>query len=96
MEDQGILPHPAADYMTTEMDFIGYLIYHIYSAIGKHLVSGVINSVNKTIDLSGLRANIYFLKLDDKSIEGYKGEIKLLVFLFIENNPAQAVNFHNY
>lgn len=67
-EENAILvyPNPSSDFVTIEMIGMKKLSYQIYSTIGAQVQSGIINENNKTIDLSRLPNNIYFLKIENK------------------------------
>ena len=61
-----IAPNPTRGFVTIETDLTKKLDYHIYSVTGKHIISGEIDSNNKTIDLTKLPIGIYILKLNNK------------------------------
>lgn len=67
-----IYPNPAADFLTVELDFKGDLEYEIYSTVGKLVLSGKLDLVNKTIDLSDLSANLYVLRLGNETVRFLK------------------------
>jgi len=69
-----IYPNPVHDYVTIEMDKTENQEYHIYSTIGKLILSGRIDSNNNTIDISGLSSNIYLLKVGNKIMKLIKPE----------------------
>jgi polyhydroxybutyrate depolymerase len=69
-----IYPNPASDFVTIEMDLLEDQEYHIYSSIGVLIVSGVVDSINRTIDLSGLPSSIYFLTIGDYTVKLIKTE----------------------
>ena len=69
-----IYPNPAKNNVTIEMDLTENLEYHIYSSIGELIMSGIIESNNKTVDISDLSSNIYLLKIRDKTLKLIKTE----------------------
>lgn len=69
-----ISPNPATDYLTIEMDLADNQAYHIYSKVGQLLLSGIISSDRKTIDISSLPSNIYIFKVENKTLKFLKTE----------------------
>lgn len=67
-----IFPNPVAEFLTIDMEIVDNQAYQIYSAKGEEVLSGVINSNNKKVDLSSLSSNIYFLKIGGKTLKFVK------------------------
>ena len=60
-----VYPNPVTDLLTIEIEGSTAAV-SVYDAIGHLLYNRVINSVNKTIDMSGFRNGIYFVKIADQ------------------------------
>lgn len=58
-----IYPNPANSQIILDLASINNHTYHIYATNGEILLSGVLSSTNKIIDISSLPATIYFLKI---------------------------------
>lgn len=58
-----IYPNPANNQITLDLATIANQTYHIYATNGEILLSGVLSSTNKIIDISALPATIYFIKI---------------------------------
>lgn len=69
-----LYPNPTNDLVTIEMDLFKEEICHLYSLNGQRLFSQSIGANNKTIDLSSLPANMYFLHIGKKVIKLVKTE----------------------
>lgn len=69
-----LYPNPSTDFIEIEMSLSEDVTYHIYSTDGKAVLSGVINSTINRIDLSMLPSNIYFLKVQNKTVKFLKSD----------------------
>lgn len=67
-----IYPNPGTDRITIGMDLTSKQEYHIYDTTGRRILSGEIDSDNKTIDLADIPSNIYFLTIEDKLLKFVK------------------------
>ena len=67
-----IYPNPVKDHLTIERKIETEQFYDIYSASGKLVLKGTINSKNQTIDLSNLPSALYLIKVGDKSVKFLK------------------------
>lgn len=67
-QEIAILPNPTKGLVTIQMDLSHNLDYQIYSTIGELLLSGIIDANHKTIDVSYLPNNIYFLKVGNRIV----------------------------
>lgn len=65
-------PNPVVESITIDMDLTVNQEYRIYSTIGELMISGKIDPENKTINLSDLPANIYFLSINNKTLKFIK------------------------
>lgn len=63
-----VYPNPTGSYITIENNFIGQA-YQIQSMQGAILLRGVLNSKSHQVDLSGLSAGIYLLKVGEQNIK---------------------------
>ena len=61
-----IYPNPAKDFINIEIDLKEETQYNIYSISGKMVLSGIINSKNRSIKLPNLSAGLYIFKLHNK------------------------------
>jgi len=62
-----IYPNPSSAFINIEGDFPKPVNFEIVSTLGKTVMTGEINSDQKTIDLSHLANNLYFLKIGNTS-----------------------------
>lgn len=69
-----VFPNPASESITIVMDVPESLDYYIYSATGAQVLSGMVDTNNKKIDISELNPGIYFLRLDSQTIKLIKAE----------------------
>lgn len=58
-----IYPNPANNQIILDLGINNNQTYHIYATNGEILLSGVLSSTNKIIDISALPATIYFIKI---------------------------------
>jgi len=65
----GVYPNPTNSYVTVESKFVNPKKYALYSILGEHLIAGTINSGKEQIDLSGLKPNVYLLKIDNQVVK---------------------------
>ena len=63
-----IFPNPVSKSCTLEIDSPSDQMYNIYSSLGAPLISERISQNNQTIDVSGLSANVYFLRVENNVI----------------------------
>ncbi len=64
-----LYPNPTNDLVTIDMGLSKRTICHIYSLKGERLLSQPIGPNHKTIDVSALPTNMYFLQIDHKIIK---------------------------
>jgi polyhydroxybutyrate depolymerase len=64
-----VFPNPASESVTIAMEFTENLDYSIYSSVGELVLTGVVDRNAKTIDISALNPNIYFLRLGAQTIK---------------------------
>lgn len=69
-----IYPNPTHSHIWIELDYSEEVEYKLISLLGKHVLTGVINSNDQKIDLSGLPPSVYFLKVNDQTIRIVKTE----------------------
>ncbi len=62
-----IYPNPVTDFLIIDMELNENIEFQIYSTIGKLIKCGTIDSQNKTIYLSDIPQNIYFLKIGNRT-----------------------------
>ena len=67
-----IYPNPTNSIINLSYNFYEKLNYVLFSAIGKKLISGSIESSNSQIDLSILPPNIYYLVIDNQTYKVLK------------------------
>ena len=60
-----ISPNPASNYIKVNGDFENNLEYKIFSPKGDKLKNGSINKYENQIDISGLKPDIYFIKINN-------------------------------
>ena len=63
-----VYPNPATSYIIVEHDLINQA-YQVQSLQGKIVLRGILNSKSHLVDLSGLSAGIYLLKVGKQSIQ---------------------------
>ena len=61
-----IYPNPTSSFITLEMDFSKNINYEVVSVLGNVVLKGVIEPGREEVDLSGLAANVYFLKMGNR------------------------------
>lgn len=64
-----VFPNPASESVTIAMQFTENLDFSIYSSVGELVLTGVVDRNAKTIDISALNPNIYFLRLGAQTIK---------------------------
>jgi polyhydroxybutyrate depolymerase len=64
-----LYPNPANNVITLKGTFLEALNYEIIDALGKVVATGNVNTTNNTIDISKLKADVYFLKLDSRTLK---------------------------
>ena len=69
-----IYPNPSSVFINIEGDFFKSINFEIVSILGKTVMAGEINADQKTIDLSPLANNLYFLKIGNASYKILKEE----------------------
>lgn len=69
-----VYPNPTVSDIHIRKESIEDLKYKLISPHGAILMEGIVNSNNMRIDLSHLKANVYFLKIDDTTIKVLKTE----------------------
>jgi len=67
-----IYPNPTNSKISLSCSFCEKLNYELFSATGKKLISGSIESRNSQIDLSTLPPNIYYLVIDNQTYKVLK------------------------
>ena len=67
-----LYPNPVSDHLLIESDLQENQAFQIYSSIGKLVLSGKITAQNNTLDLSELPAQIYFFKMENKTMKFIK------------------------
>lgn len=63
-----IFPNPVSKSCALEIDSPSDQMYTIYSSLGAPLISERISQNNQTIDVFGLSANVYFLRVENNMI----------------------------
>jgi len=69
-----LYPNPVSNFVTIDMNLSEDQVYHIYTSTGERIASGVIDSIDRTIDLSGLPSNIYLLAIGGYAVKIIKME----------------------
>ena len=64
-----LYPNPANNVITLKGTFSEALNYEIIDALGKVVATGNVDTSNNTIDISKLKADVYFLKLDNRTLK---------------------------
>lgn len=64
-----LYPNPANNVITLKGTFLEALNYEIIDALGKVVATGNVNTTNNTIDISKLKTDVYFLKLDNRTLK---------------------------
>ena len=67
--DYKVFPNPFNQELTIEVKSAEASDFEVYNIIGKLVLSGKLNSLTNTIDLSSLDANVYILKIKNQSIK---------------------------
>ena len=62
-----IFPNPTSNFITINSLDKGNLSYSIFSAIGKMVMKGSINTLNPKINISNLEPQLYILMIDGSS-----------------------------
>ena len=65
-EEFGIYPNPAKEFIRVKMELTNDTQYSIYTISGKLVLSGIVNSHNKNINLSKLSSGLYVFQLENK------------------------------
>ena len=65
-EEIVIYPNPAKEFISVKTDITEDTQYHIYSILGKLVLSGTVNSQNKRINLPNLSTGLYLFQLENK------------------------------
>ncbi len=65
-QETSIYPNPATNSITIDRDFSKKQSFQIYSTTGKLMLRGEIGGTNKTIDLSDIPSNVYFLRIGNE------------------------------
>ena len=68
-EEIVIYPNPAKEFIRVETDLTEDTHYNIYSISGKLVLSGIVNSQNKSINLPDLSTGLYIFQLENKSVQ---------------------------
>lgn len=68
-EEIVIYPNPAKEYISVETDLTEDTQYNIYTISGKLVLSGIVNSQNKSINLPNLSTGLYLFQLENKSVQ---------------------------
>ncbi|MBN2521080.1 MAG: T9SS type A sorting domain-containing protein, partial [Bacteroidales bacterium] len=69
-------PNPVTDFLTISMNTISQVQYKILNAVGKTVLSGILNESVQQINMSGLPQGIYFISLDINGMQEVKKIIK--------------------
>ena len=69
IEDIKVFPNPASELISVNMEFTNDVAYEIRSINGKLIKEGVLSNSDKSIDVSGLAPQVYFLKIDDMALK---------------------------
>ena len=65
-----VSPNPASsNLISVNMEFTNDVAYEIRSINGKLIKEGVLSNSDKSIDVSGLAPQVYFLKIDDMALK---------------------------
>ena len=64
-----VFPNPASELISVNMEFTNDVAYEIRSINGKLIKEGVLSNSDKSIDVSGLAPQVYFLKIDDMALK---------------------------
>jgi polyhydroxybutyrate depolymerase len=67
--DYKVFPNPFNQELTIEVKSAEASDFEVYNIIGKLVLSGKLNSLTNTIDLSSLDPNVYILKIKNQSIK---------------------------
>lgn len=67
-----IYPNPTSETLTVDLNIETTIDYQILSTMGEQLLSGQIESSQKSIDLSSVPASIYFIKIGSRIMKFYK------------------------
>lgn len=69
-----VYPNPTIGSINIDGDFNEPTEFSVYSILGEKLIEGNVSNTNRTIDLSTLEANIYYLKIDNQTIKVLKAD----------------------
>jgi hypothetical protein len=69
-----IFPTPTNNFIIVKSEKLKDLDFEIISILGERVIAGVIKSKNERIDLSGLKPNIYFLRIGTQTHKILKTE----------------------
>jgi polyhydroxybutyrate depolymerase len=64
-----VFPNPASASITVKTESTQHLDYSIYSSIGTLVSTGLLDRNDKTIDISALSPNVYFLRLGAQTVK---------------------------
>jgi polyhydroxybutyrate depolymerase len=74
VKEIAIYPNPVHDFLIVDMELNENVDFQIYSTVGNLIKHGVITTSNKTISLQNMPQNIYFLKIQNKTLKLVKSE----------------------
>lgn len=64
-----VFPNPISGILSIQMSSSENQYYEIYSTMGNRVRSGILNSDNTVIDMTGLSSNIFILKINGRTIK---------------------------
>lgn len=69
-KDKGfvVFPNPVSDFIYVDLDVADNQVYDVYTTTGQLVLSGRFDKGNSMIDVSGLGANVYFLRIGDRVV----------------------------
>jgi hypothetical protein len=71
-EQISVYPNPSADIILIKGAIQYPMQYSLFGIDGKLILDGQIDEINPQINLSGLRPNIYYLQLGNRSLKLFK------------------------
>jgi hypothetical protein len=71
-EQISVYPNPSADIILIKGAIQYPMQYSLFGIDGKLILDGQIDEINPQINLSGLRPNVYYLQLGNRSLKVFK------------------------